>query len=448
MITRTVASWVAGLEPSRVPEDVRASLRLLGLDTFGAALAGTDLPWTRAIRDWAAAGGAAGAGGATVWGARTRLRAADAALVNGAAAHAYELDDFHNAKLHLGAVMLPTVFALGEARGTGMPRMEAALAAGYEVAIRSSLALVPAHARLRGWHLTAVCGPLGAAAAASVILGLDAERTAWALGLAGTQSGGLYAFSVDGTDSKRFHPGRAAHAGIMSAEMAELGLTGPASLYEAEDGGWLRAFSDRPEPEQLTQALGAHWHARETNFKPYGCCGSVHPHVDAALALRERWRQAGRVRAGMASVVDVQCGYRYVPGTALNAQMSARYALAVALLDGAVLPDQFSPGRLDDPLVVDLANRIEIVRDPDLDARYPREFCGWVEVDTETGPVRVDVDNPSGGAGNPGRADGIRSKFEALTHPRLGPERATCITRGFVEWGDVPIDEMLSAAAH
>ncbi|WP_420224213.1 MmgE/PrpD family protein [Pigmentiphaga litoralis] len=413
MITRTLASWVAGLTHDAIPEDVVRTLRLLSLDTFGSALAGRGLPWTDAIEAWAKAGGRpAGSQAATVWGdSQPCLRAADAALVNGAAAHGFELDDFHNAKLHLGAVMLPTVFALAETLQVDSRRAEVALAAGYEVAIRSSLALGPAQARLRGWHLTAVCGPLGSAAAASVMLGLNAERTAWALGLAGTQSSGLYAFSADGTDTKRFHPGRAAQAGVMSAELAAHGLTGPTEIYEAADGGLLRAFVDQPQPDKLLADLGDHWHAPRTNFKPYGCCGSVHAHVDAALALRPDWTGSGVVRVGMPRVVDIQCGYPYQPGSALNAQMSGRYAIAVALLDGAVLPAQFEAARLAGDDVTALANRIEIVADADLDARYPAQFCGWVEVDTRHGGrSRIDVDNPSGSGDNPvGRTAFFRS---------------------------------------
>ena len=337
-ITMTLAQWISGLRRDDVPADVRATLRLLALDTFACALAGRSQPWTRAVRAWALAPGSIPQAPSRIWGEPCgRLRAADAALVNGAAAHAFELDDFHNAKVHLGAVVVPAVFALAESLNAAPERIEAALAAGYEVVIRSSLALRPGLARLQGWHLTAVCGPLGAAAAASVLLGLDAQRTAWALGLAGTQSGGLFAFTADGASSKRFHPGRAAQAGVMAAELASLGLSGPTQLFEARDGGWLRAFSQDPDPAALIDGLGKHWHGAETNFKPYACCGSVHAHVDAALALRSRWAPGRGVRVGMPKVVLVQCGYEYRPGTALNAQMSGRYSVAAALLDGAVL---------------------------------------------------------------------------------------------------------------
>lgn len=447
MLTQALSEWLASLEPGRVPARVKLALRALSLDTFGCALSGASQPWTRAIRTWALEG-AAGAGRARIWGESTpRLRASDAALVNGAAAHAFELDDFHNAKVHLGAVVLPAALAVGEAIGAQPALVETAVAAGYEVVIRTSLALQPARARLRGWHLTSVCGPLGAAAAAAVLMRLDARRTAWALGLAGTQACGLYAFTADGSDSKRLHPGRAAQAGVMAAELAALGLTGPAQIYEAADGGLLSTFTDKADPDRLLERLGDHWHAPETNFKPHGCCGSAHAHVDAALALRPRWRSGRRVRAGMAAVVDQQCGYVYKPGSALNAQMSLRYAVAAALVHGAVLPAQYEPACLADATTVALANSIEIVHDPRHDAWYPAQFCGWVEVENEAGAFeRVEVMNPSGSSANPDRVAAIHRKFEALVTGLLDRGQIARTGQAFAHFDATPLTSLLDGA--
>ena len=226
-------------------------------------------------------------------------------LVNGTAAHAFELDDFHNAKLHPGAVVIPAAFAVAEARGIGGARLETAIAAGYEVMIRTSLALDPSEGRLRGWHLTAICGTFGAAAAAAVLMGLDAERTAWALGLAGTQSGGLFAFNADGTMSKRLHPGRAAQAGIMAAELAELGFSGPTQIYEAEDGGFLWAYSSKSKTGPLVDgprhqvARGGHdvqalLVLRQPAFL-YRQCNCAPTEVEARRARAGRRRRGGRM---------------------------------------------------------------------------------------------------------------------------------------------------------
>jgi 2-methylcitrate dehydratase PrpD len=389
---------------------------------------------------------------ATIWGdERPRLRPHDAALVNGAAAHAFELDDF-NAKLHPGAVVIPAAIALAEARGVGGDTLETAIAAGYEVMIRTSLALEPSEGRRRGWHLTAVCGTLGAAAAASVILDLDPEMTAWALGLAGTQSGGLFAFNADGANSKRLHPGRAAQAGIMAAELAERGLSGPTQVLEAPDGGLLWAFSDAAQLAPLVDGLGQRWHALDTLIKPYACCGSLHAHVDSAVALRPHYRRGARVRAGVAQVIDLQCGYPYDPGSELNAQMSLRYCVAAALLDGAALPDQFTPARIADPEITRLAKSIEIVREPEHDRIYPARYPGWVEIETEPGSGRFKREqrlDPSGHPGNPARRSTLLTKYHALADPQIGRDSAERLeaaattvgelnVRGLVEFMTLP----------
>lgn len=421
--TSELAAWLATLSHDDVPSPVRTALRRLLLDTIGVGLFGASQPWTLAARTWAAgATPASTARSARVWGeVRASLRPADAALVNGIAVHAYELDDFHNAKLHPGAVVVPTVLALGEALNSDGAQLETAIAAGYEVAIRTALALGPSQARLRGWHLTAVCGTLGAAAASAVLLRLDERRAAWALGLAGTQSGGLFAFTADGSASKRFHAGRAAQAGTMAAELAELGFTGPTRIYEAADGGLLSTFVDGADAGQLTAELGHRWAAAETNFKPYPCCGSLHAHVDAALALRSRWRAGGRVRVGLSRVVKVQCGYDYQPGSELNAQMSARYCVAAAMLDGAVLPAQFAPSRIADDAITRLAQSIELTHDSELDGLYPVHFSGWVEAEGACGVLeRMFVQDPSGSPRNPSMKESVHRKYLAMATPILG----------------------------
>ena len=419
--TRRLAEWVAGLTSDDLPEKTRLAIRLALLDTLAAGRHGRERAWASAVRDWlddypASAGGA---GLATIWGdAAPAYRPADAAMANAVAAHAFELDDFHTAKLHPGAVVIPAVLALAEARDAPGALIECAIAAGYEVMIRTCLALDPSAARLRGWHLTGISGPLGAAAAGAVLMRLDAERTAWALGLAGTQGAGLFAFNADGAMSKRLHPGFAARAGITAVALAARGVTGPTQIYEAEDGGLLEAHSDVTHPEALTEDLGLAWRADDTAFKPYSCCGSLHSYVDAAIQLRGELGGAPGpevpVTAGLARVVDVQCGFDYDPGTELNGQMSARYCIAAALQDGQVLPPQFEPEKLADPAIVARARAVRLVHDPALDDIYPANFCGWVEIATAEGPRRVYVNDPSGSTANPARVEALHDKARGL----------------------------------
>ena len=262
-----------------------------------------------------------------------------------------------------------------------------------------------------------------------MLLGLDEEATAWALGLGATQGSGLFAFNADGAMSKRLHPGHAAHAGVMAAELAAMGFTGPASVLETDDGGFLDAFSDAAEPERLLEGLGREWAVEQVYFKPYSCCGSLHSYVDAAREIRDRLGRMPEpdeiVRAGLPRVVDVQCGFDYEPGTALNGQMSARFTIAAALADGNALPAQYTDERLNDPELVELARRIELVPDAELDGLYPADYPGWVEIAGPDGRVeRSETLNPSGAPGHPGREAALLSKYDALAADAVGKAAA------------------------
>ena len=420
--TREIARWISQLRYADLPARTRETVRIALLDTLGCGAYGHSTPWARMVLQWARAGAPA-RGEATVWGeAAPSLRAADAALVNGVAAHGFELDDYHNAKLHAGAVVIPAALAMAEKLDASGERLVTAIAAGYEVMIRSSLAMHPSATRLRGWHITGVCGPFGAAAACAVLLGLNDEQTAWALGLAGTQGSGVWAFNADGTMSKRFHAGRAAYSGVLAAELAALGFTGPTQIYEFHDGGVLKAYSDRSDPAPLTAELGTVYRLDTNRIKPYSCCGSTHSYVDAAFELRRRlgtpWDAKRRVRVGLANVVDVQCGFKYFPTSALNAQMSLRYVVAAALLEGQVLPPQFSEAKLSDPAITALAERLELEHDPALDQLYPERFAAWIAVEDAGKWVRVDVLDPLGSDANPVGERGVIEKFRGI-NPQL-----------------------------
>ncbi|HYC49209.1 MAG TPA: MmgE/PrpD family protein [Burkholderiales bacterium] len=415
--TREIASWIASLRYEDIPPRTREVVRGALLDTIGCGVYGYRTPWAKTLLEWARAGG--GKSESTVWGeAKPSLRAADAALVNGTSVHAFELDDYHQAKLHAGAVVIPAAIAVAEKLGSDGRALVTAIAAGYEVMIRSSLALDPSAARLRGWHITGICGPFGAAAACAVLMRLDAERTAWALGLAGAQGAGLWAFNADGTMSKRLHAGKAAHSGVLAAELAQLGFTGPTQIYEYHDGGFLSSHSDSSDPARLTAELGRAWRIESNSVKPYSCCGSTHSYVDAALALRAKlgtpWDMQRPVRVGLSKVVDVQCGFDYQPSSALNAQMSMRYVVAAALAEGQALPPQFSDEKIADPALVSLARRIELVHDPKLDELYPVHFAGWVAAQSNGEWVRHDVLDPTGSTAAPIDARGITEKFRGI----------------------------------
>ena len=421
--TMKLATFFSALEYEDLPESSHRAVRHFVLDTVACALHGRDTEWAKIIEKWARENGS-GVNQATVWGDDVAsLRVSDVALVNGTAAHAFELDDYHPVKHHPGAVVIPAALAMGEKLGSSGEDLITAIAAGYELMIRVSYAMDPTPTMLRGWHITGITGAFGSVAAAASLLQLDAEQTACAYGIAGTQASGLFAWLYDGAMTKRFHAGDAARAGIVAAELAALGYTGSKAIFEFENGGFLKAHSDHAVPAKLIEELGETWMLEGTSFKPYACCGSTHAYVDAAKNLRSRFgnlveQNSGRkVRMGLPHLLTVQCGFDYEPGTVLNGQMSMRYCVTSGFRYDGALPDEFTADKLADPLNVAFAQAIEIEHDKKLDSIYPANFCGWVEVEKEPGNGEFDREfllNASGSCHNPEKENAMVAKYRAL----------------------------------
>jgi 2-methylcitrate dehydratase PrpD len=429
--TMALAGFVAGLRRTGVPAAMRAVLQDAVVDAVGCGLFGLTTPACRIVQDYAAAQG--GPPVATLWCSAGHLvSASNAALSIGTSIHGFDFDDGHRAKLHPAAAVLPAALTLAERERADGQTFLAALAAGYEVMVRVGLAANPDASRQRGWRLTGTCGTFGAAAAACVILGLDTEQTASALGLAGSQSSGLWAFNANGAMSKRLHPGLAAQSGVMAAELAQRGFDGPHMILEAPDGGFLAATSDDVRLPEATRDLGTAWRSEALCFKPYACCGSNHACMDAAIGLMHMHgftaADVARVSVGVSREVARQGGLPYTASTVLNAQMSLRYAVAVVLTDGDALTGQFTPQRIADPAVNNLASRVDVEADPEMDAVYPERSAGIVHVTLHDGRrLTRRVDYPRGTPENRMAPEELRAKFLSLAGAAVGEDSAETV---------------------
>ena len=191
---------------------------------------------------------------------------------------------------HTGAVVVPALFAVGEAYPviSGKGILEAMIV-GYEVG-RRVLDAAGGYRPLNhedGWHSTGPCGSFAAAAAVGKALGLDARQTAWALGLAGSFTGGTWAFAEDGAMSKRYHAGRAAETGLVAACLARSGFTGPTAIFEARWGGFFATYArTAPRPGELVRELGRRYGILRSGIKPYAACRDIHSTLDVVLKAR------------------------------------------------------------------------------------------------------------------------------------------------------------------
>ncbi|MEM5438657.1 MmgE/PrpD family protein [Paraburkholderia diazotrophica] len=375
--TGGVAAFVAGLRYEAVPDEVRARIKLLILDSLGCALFGSGLEWSRILSDTLA--GIDTTQGCNVWGMPSKLSAPHAALVNGTMIQSFELDDVHRAGvLHVGAVTLPAVLAIAQtlpadARMSGRDFLRACVA-GYEVGPRVGMCMGPEHIA-QGWHSGATVGVFSAAAGAAAALRLDTARTVHALGIGGTQSAGLMAAQF-GAMVKRMHAGRAAQSGLYGALLAQNGFTGIVDVFENPYGGFCSTFSrstDRFDLTQLIDGLGERFETMNIALKFYSCVGSNHTTLDAIRAMQARHSFGANdvesiVVHGSRVTVD-HVGWHYVPQGLTSAQLNLPYCVATLLLEGDVFVDQFSEDKVADPQRMALADRVQVLEDPSITAR-------------------------------------------------------------------------------
>lgn len=425
--TEALAKFTAELEFGDIPPNCLSTIKMALLDALGCALFGSTTPWATMINQMVKDYG--GKEEATLWADGYQGPCHDIVMGLGSMIHSFDFDDYHNAKVHPGAVVHPAAVTYGEREGISGCELITALVAGYETMIRISLGTGPRASRKRGWHLTGTCGPFGAAAAVGKILGLNYNQISSALGLAGTQSAGLWAFTADGSMSKRFHPGKAAHSGIIAAELAKRGFLGPSQILEAEDGGFCRATSDEFDLARITEGLGEIYETSSLCLKPYPNCASVHSSIDAALKLNNENKivpeDIKEIVVNTSGGVILQCGWDYEPLSILQAQMSLKYAVAAAIIDGKVTMDQFSEEHIGDPQILRLTKKIKAVLDEEINQMYPEKFSSRVEIRLKDGSiVSAYVEYPKGSPSNPMREEEVEGKFLHLSSGIVSREKA------------------------
>jgi 2-methylcitrate dehydratase PrpD len=366
--TRDLARFGAGLAYDDLPREVVERIKLCVLDSIGCTLFGATLPWTRKVADFAMSEAARPI--ASIAGLGQKTSVSLAALVNGTAGHAFELDDIHKESIvHMGSLATPVAFAFAEARGASARDVIAAMTAGYEIGARVGNAATMS-LFFRGFHPQGTSGAFAAAATAAHMLQLDPNRFQHALGIVGSQAGGLMA-AQEGAMVKRFHSGRAAQSGVYAASLAAADFTGITDVLEAPYGGYLTCYSNEPNAARLTAGLGATWETLNVGYKPHASVTSIHTALDGlAQIMREHALKAAdieRVETGLSPMTHVHCAWEYKAQGVTAAQMNLYYGLAVTALDGMAFTEQYREGRLNDPAILDFIRRIGAHVDPEIE---------------------------------------------------------------------------------
>jgi 2-methylcitrate dehydratase PrpD len=440
-----LAEFCADIRWADLPEPVRERAKELTLDLLGVALRGSAEPSSQPVA--ALARETQPTGGATVIGAGFSTAAAWAGLANGTAGHAVEMDDVTTeSSLHPGVAVIPAAFAVAEEHSVPTTAFLEAVVAGYEVTMRVGNALNPASAYARGFHPTGVAGAFGAAMAAGRLVGLNANGLTRALGVAGTLVSGSLEYLSDGSWTKRLNAGWAAHSGIVAAQLARAGFTGPATVFEGRLGV-LHAYTDEPVLERLLADRGDPFQVMRVSIKPYACCRYNHGLIDCILALKRQHGiqpdQVERVRLGVLSggalLVAEPIEQKRAPRNVVDAQFSAPFAAAVALARGGGGPEHYTQAIVDDPVIRSLMARTDCYRDSSLDAAYPRRWPAAAQIQLRDGrTVSTRIEYATGEPENPVPREGLVAKFTGLAGGVLPSGVAEEIARRVLSLEDEP----------
>jgi 2-methylcitrate dehydratase PrpD len=407
-VTAELSAWAANFKLEDAPAEVVERMKALVLDFLRVVTVGAPLPWSHAARGLVLQLGGKPESSLVLCG--SKVDAARAAFVNGAYAHACDLDDTHVGSMHhAGASILPAVLAMAERENADGRALLTAAIIGYEASLRIGLATQPALFQ-RGFMATPTCGAMGAALASGKLLFLNEKNMAGALGAAGAYAGGLAQFYLSGGVTKRLNGARGAESGVMAALLTHAGIWGPRDILEGE-AGFFHAFSGAPKPEKITGDLGRGFRLMEVSTKIHAGAGRLQATVDAGLSLGFEHQLAP------AQIVECEVGIPRVvqgrltqndPPDLQSAQLSIPFSLAMALGLGRTRGAQASLRSTDydlalkDSNVRALSNRTRCVLDP------------WVEAGTNTEevPTRVTIK----------LASGVTQELK-IEHPRGSPHR-------------------------
>ncbi|KAK9424296.1 putative SpoK [Seiridium unicorne] len=456
-VTAALSTWIAGLKREDIPTQVLERAKHLILDGIACGLVGARVPWSEkaaaAILDFEPEGQC------SVLGYEEKLGPLAAALLNGAFIQATELDDYHSvAPLHSASVVLPALLAAAQVRSTprgsahnsGDHRTQAsgdtvsgiefliAAVVGFETGPRSGAAMHGADLLLRGWHSGPIFGCPAAAAASSKLLGLSADNTESAIGIACTQAGGLMAAQYEGM-IKRVQHAFAARNGLLGALLARNDYVGIKKVFERRYGGFLSMFSQgngKTPPydvRKVTEGLGDVWQTSNIRVKLHACVGGCHGQIEALEKLqaahpaRFAKESLGRIisiKVGLSGPIFAHDGWeaRERPLSATGAQMNAAYIGATQLVDSEVLIVGFSSSKLDRDEVWNLVYKTSCYHDAQFDK--PNHGCGArVIIEFDDGVTVEETVQMPRGFDPPITDEEIRKKFRKLVISAIDQQR-------------------------
>ncbi|TMH58527.1 MAG: MmgE/PrpD family protein [Betaproteobacteria bacterium] len=419
--TLALARFVAYTKPHEMTERVRREAKRAILNWLGCAIGASHHDTVeRAI---AALAPFAGPPQATVLGRHERFDIFHAALLNGMTSHTFDFDDTHlRTIIHPTGPVASALLALAEHTPVSGDAFIHAFVLGTEVECRIGNAVYPSHYDV-GWHITGTAGVFGAAAAVGRLLGLTEQQLVWALGIAATQASGLR--EMFGSMCKPLHVGLAARNGLQAALLAKQDFTSAAQPIEGRRG-FANVLATERDLSKITDRLGETWELEANSYKPFACGVVVHPAIDGCLQLRtEEGLAAASIEVIELRVhpLVLELTGKKAPRTGLEGKFSVYHSAAVAIIDGAAGPAQYSDAHVADPAVIALRDRVRATVDPALS-----EDAAHIRIRLSDGRIHERfVAHALGSIENPMSDGDLEAKFRGLCAPILSEDATQAI---------------------
>ena len=419
--TETLARWIVATKYEEIPSAAIEQAKKSILDYIGTATYGTTTPLGKIMLEFTREQG--GNPQARVIATNIRTASTAAAFANGAAGHAEDFDDLGGVGGHPATVLTPTVLALADELHLSGRDVLTAWAVGYEIGTRLS---ANNHTD-RDWHPTAIYGTMGATAAASKLLRLDVEKTRMALGIAGSEAGGLR--RNFGTMTKPFHPGQVARNGIIAAKLAAKGYTSDPDIIEGRQGYADNFGGAKCNIPAMTKFLGKVWFLEEegTRIKPWPCCGGNHQTLTGLLPLcKEKKLKADDIEKVEHTGPNIPCTgalLRTEVHQGLEGKFSLAYNISAAIIDGKVDYGTFTDKRAAKGDLQAFMKRVTIRRSDDVTLRRPHIADGNPEARLRVIMRDGKVHDIVLGTAYHLTGDAVLDKFRLNAETTLGRER-------------------------
>jgi 2-methylcitrate dehydratase PrpD len=430
------------------PREVVHQAKRCILDLVGVALAGSNVGIAPCISTMFREMG--GTPEATFFGERGKFPALNAALVNAAKGHPLDMDDGHRyANAHPGVPLIPAAVAIAERDDRSGKQLIEGVVVGYEVFIRIARAINPKHLE-RGFHTTGTVGSFGAAAACSKILQLKHHETAHAISIAGLQSAGLMEVLQSGQIMKPLHPAKASHAGLLSALLASKGNDGPDLLFEG-NSGFLKAYAGISASPDMTAGLGKQFEIMNVYFKLHAACRHVHPALDAVKIIMDKHSVSmdtiTSIKVYTYSIANKLTGQLRKVENELGAKFSLPVSIGIMLRYGRAGVDEYDMSLINDTMVQQMADKVEIIIEPERDAVYPKQRGARVCIHAGDRVYSEDVPIPKGDPENPFTDDELKEKFLLNAKKTISERNASKLCDKIFDLEHVSVRELIRCMA-